>query len=136
MTCGIHAAEIVAGKTFGVAERFILVNLKIFEEVETDTTIALKGLNCISRFLFNFSSIDTSSEPIIKEVINMPWLTEDDSTLNRAIEEITKLHNVVIVVAGGNYKNNSCNIYTANSEHVLVVGAIDELLLFSILDLV
>jgi len=49
---GTHVAGIVAGKTFGIAKKVHLINIKIFDENgETDTETAIHALNCISDYI-------------------------------------------------------------------------------------
>lgn len=115
---GTHVAGIIGGTSSGVAKRVQLVDVNVFGNSDTAAfSTILAGLDYVVA--------EKSANPTVPMVINMSLgsigvTQEFDQAINEAVAA-----EIVVVVAAGNNRGDSCNFSPAFVTNAITVGASD-----------
>jgi len=115
---GTHVAGSAAGKTYGVAPKANLYDVRVFgdtEDVGGTVDIVVAAIDWVVQQHKNGGSGK-------KSVINMSLGGERDSYEEQAVKNAVNA-GVVVVVAAGNENQNACNVSPAVVPEAITVGA-------------
>ncbi|KAK6342221.1 Basic amino-acid permease [Orbilia blumenaviensis] len=113
---GTHVSGTVAGKTYGVAKKARLVNVKVFQGRTTSTLNIFDGFNWAVQDILEKNRTDVA-------VINMSLTTKTSKAFNAMVDSAFE-KGILSVVAAGN-KNTTASLYSpASASSSVTVGAI------------
>ncbi|KAK6496053.1 Basic amino-acid permease [Arthrobotrys musiformis] len=113
---GTHVSGTVAGKTYGVAKKAKLVNVKVFQGRTTSTITIFDGFNWAVQDIIEKNRTDVA-------VINMSLTTKTSKAFNAMVDSAFE-RGIISVVAAGN-KNLSASLYSpASANSSIAVGAV------------
>ncbi|CAB4252282.1 similar to Saccharomyces cerevisiae YCR045C RRT12 Probable subtilisin-family protease with a role in formation of the dityrosine layer of spore walls [Maudiozyma barnettii] len=115
---GTHVAGIVGSKTFGVAKKVTIVDVKCLDARGQGTLITV--LSAIE-----FAVNDCNKHPRKKCVANLSLGALKNTIINNAIRAAVE-DGVVMVVAAGNFNMNACWSSPASAPEAITVGAFDD----------
>ncbi|EPS35282.1 hypothetical protein H072_11364 [Dactylellina haptotyla CBS 200.50] len=113
---GTHVSGIVAGKTYGVAKKARLVNVKVFSGSKTSTITVIEGFNWAVQDIIAKNRTGIS-------VINMSLTTNVSKAFNTAVDSAYE-KGVVTVVAAGNSNLPASMKSPASATNALTVGGV------------
>lgn len=114
---GTHVAGLVGSKTFGVAKKVNLIDLK---------ALGSHGEGTLSTVLSALQfAVTHRQESGAKGVVNLSLGSFRNDVLNSAIDNAVE-SGLVIVVAAGNFGSDSCLSSPASASRAISVGAIDD----------
>ena len=114
---GTHVAGVVASRTFGVAKKANIVDLKVLDP---------RGSGSLTNVLAAIEyACKRRAESNTKGIINLSLGSLKNNVLNAAIEAASH-SGMVIVAAAGNFASDSCRASPASAEGVISVGAFDD----------
>ncbi|KAF3107449.1 Basic amino-acid permease [Orbilia oligospora] len=113
---GTHVSGTVAGKTYGVAKKANLVNVKVFQGRKTSTINIFDGFNWAVQDILEKNRTNVA-------VINMSLTTKTSKAFNAMVDSAYE-KGILSVVAAGN-KNVSASLYSpASANTSIAVGAV------------
>ncbi|EGX48794.1 hypothetical protein AOL_s00079g433 [Orbilia oligospora ATCC 24927] len=113
---GTHVSGTVAGKTYGVAKKANLVNVKVFQGRKTSTINIFDGFNWAVQDILEKNRTNIA-------VINMSLTTKTSKAFNAMVDSAYE-KGILSVVAAGN-KNVSASLYSpASANTSIAVGAV------------
>ncbi|KAK6502673.1 Basic amino-acid permease [Arthrobotrys conoides] len=113
---GTHVSGTVAGKTYGVAKKANLVNVKVFQGRKTSTINIFDGFNWAVQDIIEKNRTNVA-------VINMSLTTKTSKAFNAMVDSAYE-KGILSVVAAGN-KNVSASLYSpASANTSIAVGAV------------
>ncbi|SMN18367.1 similar to Saccharomyces cerevisiae YCR045C RRT12 Probable subtilisin-family protease with a role in formation of the dityrosine layer of spore walls [Maudiozyma saulgeensis] len=115
---GTHVAGIVGSKTFGVAKKVTIVDVKCLDARGQGTLITV--LSAIE-----FAVNDCNKHPGKRCVANLSLGALKNTIINNAIRAAVE-DGVVMVVAAGNFNMNACWSSPASAPEAITVGAFDD----------
>ncbi|TDZ29792.1 Alkaline protease 1 [Colletotrichum spinosum] len=114
---GTHVAGIVGGKTFGVAKRAGIIDVKVFSGSSTTTSIILEGYQwAVNDIIYNRRQS--------RAVINMSLSGGASAAYNDAVAAAFEA-GVLTVVAAGNNRAPASTRSPASAPQAITVGAVD-----------
>ena len=115
---GTHVAGIIGSKTFGVAKKVNIIDVKALDKYgEGQLSNILKGIE----FSLNHCLASTNK----KCVANLSLGSIKSSIIDDAVKVSYEL-GMVMVVAAGNYNIEACSNSPASSPYAITVGAFDD----------
>lgn len=115
---GTHVSGTIGGKTYGVAKKTKLLNVKVFLGPTSSTAMILDG--------FNFAVNDIVTKGRTKvAAINMSLGGGKSDAFNDAVESASA-QGVISIVAAGNDNKDACDGSPASAPSAITVGAIDK----------
>lgn len=118
---GTHVAATVGGKTYGLARKVSLINVKVLNKNATGTVSkVLEGLEYVvlQKLLF----------PATPMIVGLSLGSNYSTTFNDAIARCVDA-GIVVVAASGNEQVDACTTSPASAEKAITVGAMDVSLL-------
>jgi subtilisin family serine protease len=114
---GTHVAGTVGSKTYGVAKKVSLHDVKVLDRRGSGSfSGVIAGIDYVAQI--------KKTDPSRKTVLNMSLGGGRSTALNNALDSAAA-SGVVVVVAAGNSNHNACNYSPASASGALVVGSID-----------
>ncbi|CAG8712362.1 7284_t:CDS:2, partial [Cetraspora pellucida] len=114
---GTQVAGIVAGKTFGVSKKSIVIAIKVLNDTGEGTmSDLLSGLTSVLAQHQNATNKNT--------IVSMSLGGPKTYAINSAVKALTHA-GVHVVVAAGNDADDACNISPASEPSAITVGAVD-----------
>ncbi|TDZ40795.1 Alkaline protease 1 [Colletotrichum trifolii] len=114
---GTHVAGIVGGKTYGVAKRAGIIDVKVFSGSSTTTSIILEGYQwAVNDIIYNRRQS--------RAVINMSLSGGASAAYNDAVAAAFEA-GVLTVVAAGNNRAPASTRSPASAPQAITVGAVD-----------
>lgn len=114
---GTHVAGTVGSKTYGVAKKVFLHDVKVLNRRGSGSySGVIAGIDYVARI--------KRGNPRRKMVLNMSLGGGRNISLNKAINAAAA-SGVMVVVAAGNSNQNACNFSPASASGALAVGSID-----------
>ena len=118
---GTHVAATVGGKTYGLARKVSLVNVKVLDKNGTGTVSkVLEGLEYVV-----LQKLLSPSTPMI---IGLSLGSNFSSTFNDAVTRCVDA-GIIVVAASGNEQVDACTTSPSSAEKAITVGGIDVALL-------
>jgi subtilisin family serine protease len=115
---GTHVAGIVGSKTYGVAKKVSLHDVKVLDQYGGGTwSGVIAGVDYVAKI--------KKRNPRRKIIINMSLGGFRNRPMNKAVRAAARAK-VVVVVSAGNYDDNACNYSPSSASGALVVGSFDE----------
>ncbi|KAI1386784.1 subtilisin-like serine protease pepD [Hypoxylon trugodes] len=115
---GTHVAGTIASKTFGVAKKATIVDVKVVHGTGYSTVSrVLDGLNWV------VNNITNTPGRAAKSVLNMSLEFQTSNALNNAVDAATSL-GILSVVAAGNHGSDASARSPASAPSALTVGAV------------
>ena len=118
---GTHVAATVGGKTYGLARKVSLVNIKVLDKTGGGVVSnVVKGLEYVvsQKLLF----------PATPMIIGLSLGSNYSATFNDAVTRCVDA-GIMVVVASGNEQVDACTTSPSSAEKAITVGAIDTTLL-------
>lgn len=114
---GTCVAGIVGSKTYGVAKRTNLVDVKVINDSgKGKLSWVLAGLQ------FVLNNRGRNSRP---SVVNMSLGTPKNTMLNKAVQQLIAM-NIPVIAAAGNSDSSACRVSPASADGAFVIGAFDD----------
>jgi subtilase-type proteinase RRT12 len=114
---GTHVAGVIGSKTFGVAKKVNIIDLKALDD---------KGSGSLTSVLGAIQHAAKHREANnIKGVINLSLGSQKNEVLNSALNAATR-SGLVVIAAAGNFASDSCGTSPASADGVISVGAFDD----------
>jgi subtilisin family serine protease len=114
---GTHVAGTVGSKTYGVAKKVSLHDVKVLDRRGSGSfSGVIAGIDYVAQI--------KKTDPSRKTVLNMSLGGGRSTALNNAVNSAAT-SGVVVVVAAGNSNRNACNYSPASASGALVVGSIE-----------
>ncbi|KAK6522405.1 Basic amino-acid permease [Arthrobotrys megalospora] len=113
---GTHVSGTVAGKTYGVAKKARVVNVKVFQGRKTSTINIFDGFNWAVQDILSKNRTNIA-------VINMSLTTKTSKAFNAMVDSAYE-KGVLSVVAAGNFNLPASQYSPASAESALTVGAV------------
>lgn len=114
---GTHVAGIIGSRTFGVAKKVQMIDLKALDDNGSGSLISV-----LSAIEFAAKHREDRHR---KGVINLSLGSLKNGVLNAALEAAVS-SGMVVVAAAGNFASDSCRTSPASAEGVISVGAFDD----------
>ena len=118
---GTHVAATVGGKTYGLARKVSLINVKVLDKNGTGSVSkVLEGLEYVvsQKLLF----------PATPMIVGLSLGSNYSASFNDAITRCVDA-GIVVVAASGNEQVDACTVSPASAEKAVTVGAMDVTLL-------
>lgn len=114
---GTCVGGIVGSKTYGVAKRTNLIDVKVINDSgKGKLSWVLAGLQ------FVLHNRGKNSRP---SVVNMSLGTPKNTMLNKAVQQLISM-NIPVIAAAGNSDSSACRVSPASADGAFVIGAFDD----------
>lgn len=121
---GTHVAALVGGRYSGVAQKTIIISVKVLDcEGRGTCADIVTALNWVAEHHRNRTATHAGENGAI--VVMSIGSTSKSCAASQHASSILWKRGIVITAAAGNQKMNSCKVYPVRNNHTIGVGAVD-----------